>query len=143
MSFWTFIAPDGEGLETLPIPFEYTYNPPWIFGREVCLRRQAWDLLLQVIGEIDPEEQSFFERESCNRNGNLAVPYNEQHLKRLIDLIDQTIAHIYSLSYELSEYYNKEEYKFTNTGYRRMLWSIQAVFKESLRLKKPYLASDT
>ena len=142
MSFWTFIAPDEKGLETLPVPFQYTYSPLWIFGREVCIKRQAWIIILQIVGEVDKEEQSFLEKESCNRDGSITIPYNEQNLKRLIDLIDKTIAYIYILPYEISEYYNEIEYQFTNIVYKRMLWSIQSVFKESLRLKKPYAASD-
>jgi hypothetical protein len=138
MSDMFFRAPDDENSNILPVPFEYKYRPEWLFDRTVQVRWQYLQVIDKIMENIDAEGAQLFEKESW-RLGSLIIPYNEDNLHYLIELLKNTIIYIEQLPYELWKKYN-EVYKLKNIGYIKLLQSLQAIFKESLRLQKAYQA---
>lgn len=141
MSEHCYRAPEDDAKENqvLPVPFNFEYEPPWLIGRTVYIRSQAWNIIVSELMKIDKKRFSLFEEESWNSDGIL-IPYNEAKLHKLIKFLDEAIENITNLDTELYLKYQEFEYRYSNLGYVRMLESIQTVFRESLRLQKPYQA---
>jgi hypothetical protein len=131
-----FVAP-GDEKEPLPISVS-----PWHDERWASLPMEHWNVILDFVGQDDPQpaEKLRMLSRSADNNDDDLVQASREELSELSDMMEAWIEKIKSappliqaVSEEIPDLYLNEEHA-------RMLEAVAAVFREALRLGKPFRA---
>jgi hypothetical protein len=133
-----FLAP-GNDSDTLPTP-----SSPWHIERQARLPFEHWLVILQFARSIDLEFGGSLEAYSKMQNSlnfkEHEVNLSSEKLIRMLDFLGRLITEIKQADSLVPKPTEQIPENFTNDEHARMVEAVKAVFQESKRLGKPFMA---
>lgn len=131
-----FNAPGDEESPLLSQP------SPWVVDRLVSIPAEQWWILLQKAKENDPQlgQSLVLASGDTNPGGDLTVAYDAEHLRGLVQFVEQLASRIEQGPILVPEPTEEIPEAFAPSEHARMLRNVAAVFRESGMTGEPYEA---